>query len=146
MLKSKILLVICHLSFVILMSGCATLIEGTKGVVGISTKVLEDKRPSALKQAFNYDYNTCYAKAKDALIVMQCYIYAEAPNKNLIAIYVSKEDTTPVGIFFKAIDNSNTQIEVSSASTYAKESIAQRIFAVISGLPDPIPPVTKEEE
>jgi hypothetical protein len=34
-----------------------------------------------------------------------------------------------VGIFFLAIDANNTQIEVASPATYAKESIANKLFS-----------------
>jgi hypothetical protein len=43
----------------------------------------------------------------------------------MIAVYVSESDTTPVGVFFKGVDNSNTEISVSSPSLYAKELIAK---------------------
>jgi hypothetical protein len=120
---------ICALSFVILISGCATITEGAKGFVGISTKALEDGRKNALSETFNYDYNSCYHKAKEALSGMGGYIYAEDTNKQMIALYVSAADTTPVGIFFTRIDADNTRIEVSSPSTYAKETIAAKLFS-----------------
>ncbi len=134
--------VICYLSFVILISGCATFTEGAKGIAGISTKALEENMQHALKQTFNYDYNACYNKAKGILMYMEAYIYAQ--KGDLIAIYVTEEDTTPVGIFFKEIDANSTQIEVTSASTSAKEYISKRLFAMMSGLPDP--QAKKEEE
>ena len=112
----------------LILSGCATITEGAKGFAGISTKILEDKRQDALKRTFNHDYSACYNKTKETLGVIGAYIYAENKKKNLIAVYVSDADTTPVGLFFKPIDNSNTQVEVSSPSTYAKELIAKKVF------------------
>jgi len=55
----------------------------------------------------------------------------------LIAIYVSSEDTTCVGIFFTEIDANNTQVEVSSPSTSAKGDIATQLFAklIMAGHP-----------
>jgi hypothetical protein len=49
-------------------------------------------------------------------------------SKNLIAIYVSEDDTTPVGIFFKVLDNTRTQVSVSSPSKFAQELISGKIF------------------
>lgn len=136
--KSKIQFKIKNLEFCIVILifafyifnfiGCATIIEGAKGFAGMSTKVIEDNRKDAIKKTFNHDYNACYNKAKETLEVIGAYIYAENKNKNLIAVYVSEEDTTPVGLFFKSIDSSSTQVEVSSPSTYAKELIAKKIF------------------
>lgn len=124
----------CHLSFVIwisffiLMTGCAGFKETARGIIGISTKEIENSRKDALKKEFSYDYKTCYNKTLEILTRIGAYIYNQDQKKNLIAIYVSSEDTTSVGIFFKSIDANNTQIEVSSPSTYAKELIAKQLF------------------
>jgi hypothetical protein len=103
--------------------------ETARGIAGISTKVLEESRPNALVKVFDYDYNTCYNKIKDVLKENGCYIYAEEPKKQLIAIYVSETDTTPVGIFIKEVSSKTTQVEISSQSTYSKELIAKYVFS-----------------
>lgn len=115
------------ISSIILMSGCATVAEGTKGLLGVSTKALEEGRDKAIKVVFDHDYDTCYTQVKNMLKKRKSYIYAENPAKNMIAIYISEEDTTPVGLFFSSIDANRTQIEVSSPSTYGRELIAKRI-------------------
>ena len=112
--------------------GCITPIEAAKGMAGISTRVLEDNLKYATKKTFSYDYNTCYSKTKEALKIIKAHIYSENQKKKMLAIYVSEEDTTPVGIFFRPIDKANTQIEVSSASTYAKELISGKIFKALN--------------
>lgn len=123
--------VICALSFVTLLSGCASLTEATKGIAGVSTKALEDNRSSAITKVFNYDYFSCYTKTLDILKHMDAYIYMQDIKKHMIAIYVSREDTTAVGLFFKEIDANNTKIEVSSLSTYAKEFVAANVASVL---------------
>jgi hypothetical protein len=146
--------VICALSFVILMMGCATIKEAAKCVKGVSTKVLEDGRKDAIKMTLGCQYSECYSKVLEKLKQIGTYIYAEDRKKQMIAVYLHKAaepetatseteftitDTTPVGIFFKEIDAKNTQIEVSSPSTYAKEFISAKIFSALE--PEP-----KEEE
>jgi hypothetical protein len=64
-------------------------------------------------------------------ISIGAYIYVKDIKKHMIAIYVSETDTTPVGLFFKEIDKSNTQVEVSSPSTYAKELISEKVFKLL---------------
>ena len=123
--------VIFVLSFVILTSGCARLTESVKGAAGISTKILEKERRDALTKNFNYDYFASYTKTLDILRQTSAYVYAQDIKKNMIAIYVSEQDTTPVGLFFKEVDAHNTQIEVASPSTYAKELIAQKVFSAL---------------
>ncbi len=116
---------------IVALLGCATIIEGAKGFMGISTRSLEKARKDAIIKTFNYDYFTCYTKTLDILKSMSAYIYRQSIKKHMIATYVSKEDTTPVGLFFKEIDATNTQVEVSSLSTYAKEFISEKVFSVL---------------
>ncbi|MCK9604704.1 MAG: hypothetical protein M0R66_10145 [Candidatus Omnitrophica bacterium] len=123
--------VILVFAFVLLVSGCARVTEGAKCVAGVSTQALEDKRKEAIVKTFNCDYDTCYNKTKKILSNSGNYIYAESMKKQMIAIYLSFEDTTAIGVFFKIIDANNTQVEVSSASTYAKEYIAGKLFPAI---------------
>lgn len=108
--------------------GC-TVQEAAKGVIGISTKQIEEARKTASIKTFGYDYASCYKNTKEILKHIGAYIYCEDKNKKLIAFYVSSEDTTPVGIFFKAVDASKTQLEVASPSTSAKEAIAKNVFS-----------------
>ena len=115
----------------IVLLGCATVKEAAKGFMGISTQSLEKARKDAIIKTFNYDYLACYAKTMDVLKSMQAYIYTQSIKKHMIAIYVSEQDTTPVGLFFKEIDAANTQVEVSSLSTYAKEFISGKVFPVL---------------
>ena len=117
----------CILNFI----GCATIKEAAKCVKGVSTKVLEDGRKDAIKKTFNCDHSICYNKALEKLKQIGAYIYAEDKKQEMFAVYVSETDTTPVGIFFKEIDAKNTQIEVSSPSTYAKEFIATKISSAL---------------
>ncbi|MHB8155704.1 MAG: hypothetical protein ACYDFR_06640 [Candidatus Omnitrophota bacterium] len=113
------------------LSGCATVKEMGKGFIGVSTQVLEEKRSDALKKSFALGYNDCYVKVKNILNLKdkETYIYAEDPKNKMIAVYLSSTDTTPVGIFFTEETGVNTLIEISSPSIYAKEEIANRIFA-----------------
>ena len=107
--------------WVIGLGGCASVKEVAKGIAGTSTKVLEEGRSRAISQQVNYGYAECYDKSARVLKEAGAYIYAK--KKDMIAIYISESDTTPVGVFFQSIDGSNTQISVSSPSTYAKELI-----------------------
>lgn len=127
MIKAKTYFYISILAALIF-SGCAPIKECTRGFFGVSTKVLEDKRPEALMQTFDTDYATVYEAAKKVLDKIHAYIYAEVKDKGLIAIYVSEEDTTPVGIFFSKVEENKTRVEVSSPSSFAKELITSKLF------------------
>lgn len=111
--------------------GCETVKEGAKGFLGVSTRSLEEARNNAITKTFGYDYDTCHAMVKDILKRMKACVYAQDSKKHMIAIYVSEQDTTPVGVFFKQIDKTSTQVEVSSRSTYAREFISEKMFSVL---------------
>ncbi len=157
--KRFVSIAVCYLLIMVL-SGCATVKEVGKGFIGVSTRVLEEKRKDALKKSFARGYNDCYVKVKDILNTKdkESSIYAEDLEKKIIAIYLSPTDTTPVGIFFTPLEvapraaglltglteetGASTLIEISSPSIYAKEEIAERIF---SGLA-PASPNQKENK
>jgi hypothetical protein len=113
--------------------GCSSAREGMRGFLGVSTKALEEARSSAISRNFDYDYFTAYGKTLDALKEMKAYIYVKSVSTHKIAIYVSQADTTPVGIFFTEKEKSLTRVEVSSQSTYAKETIAKKLFSLLEG-------------
>ncbi|MFH1354720.1 MAG: hypothetical protein ABIH19_01020 [Candidatus Omnitrophota bacterium] len=120
---------IISLCSLVLTSGCAHVKEGFRGFLGTSIKVLEEGRKDAVKSTFPYDYFTCYTKTLDILKKYETYVYLEEIKKYMIAIYVSRQDTTPVGLFFTEMDKDNTQIEISSPSKFARELISQRIYS-----------------
>jgi hypothetical protein len=103
--------------------------ESLRGVAGISTKVLEDNLATADSKEFDLDYTAVYSKTQKIIQEIGAYVYTVNKSKNLIAIYVSSEDTTPVGIFFKEISSVRTRVSVSSPSKFAKELIAGKIFS-----------------
>ena len=117
---------------IVFLAGCSGTKEVLKGLAGVSTKVLEEGRKDALKKDFNYDLMTCYNDTKAILTRDGSYIYAdELKSKRMIAIYISYEDTTPVGIFFSEISEGQTRVEISSPSIYGKETIAKRLFTAL---------------
>ncbi|MFA5310711.1 MAG: hypothetical protein WC355_00100 [Candidatus Omnitrophota bacterium] len=118
------------------LSGCCGPKEAVRGFLGKSTKVLEDKRKEAMARDFNLDFDTARGKIKAALEKEGSYVYREDLSLNLIAVYVSETDTTPVGIFLTALDIDNTRVEISSPSTYGKEVIAKNIFQALKGTLD----------
>ena len=127
MKKIFLLSIFCFSLFFFL--GCTSIKEAGEGFLGISTKALEEGRKDSITKTFDYDYFTIFTKVLDILKSSGAYIYKEGLSERMIAIYVSREDTTPVGIFFQEIAQNKTVIEVSSLSTYAKELIAEMVFS-----------------
>ncbi|MDD5245962.1 MAG: hypothetical protein PHS09_01070 [Candidatus Omnitrophica bacterium] len=128
-------------------SGCAAtkkgadcLKEGARGLWGTSTKVLEEGRSDAISEEINHGLEVCYDSSLEVLKKIGAYVYAKDKAKGMIAIYVSNEDTTPVGIFFTQLDSGATRIEVTSPSDYAKETIATKLFTRLFMLLNPVVP------
>lgn len=119
------------------LSGCSGLKEATRGFAGVSTKILEDKRGEAIKKDFSGDLPGIHNKIIGILKKEGAYVYRDDLAHNLVALYLSNTDTTPVGVFLTDIDKGNTRIEVSSPSTYGKEVIADIIFSSLSGTRKP---------
>ncbi len=109
--------------------GCARTKEAARGILGISTKNLEDLRPEAIKETVYADLDTCFTNSLGIMRRSKSYVYLEDRMKGLIAVYLSETDTTPVGIFFTEIGNRNTLVEISSPSLYAKESVATELLS-----------------
>ena len=123
---------------VMFLSGCAGLQETAKGVAGVSTKVLEDGRSSAIKKTFSVDYAKCRDAVNEVLAENKVYVYARNEKKKMIAFYLTESDTTPVGVFFTARNDSSTEVAVSSPSRYSKEFIADKIAARFEKMSKPV--------
>ena len=120
-------LIIGLLACLFFLGGCVGLKEATRGFLGVSTKILEEKRKEAEVLQVNCDYFTCYQKVIDKLEDTKSHIYAK--NDSLVAFYLSANNTTPVGVFFTEIDRQETQLEISSPSSSAKKLIKKRLLS-----------------
>jgi len=117
---------------VLLLGGCAGVKEAGRGIAGTSTRILEDHINDALVREYTLDTAAARDRARRGLLATGSYIYREEKAKQLIAVYVSEADTTPVGLFFEEADRNRTRIRFSSPSTYAKELIAERVDQALS--------------
>lgn len=116
------------LAAAMMLSGCASPGNTWKAFIGTSTQEIEETRADAMVKVFDYNYKTCYAKT-EALLKKMPFVSIYAKTDSMIAVNYINPDTTPVGLFFKAIDATHTQIEISSPSTPAKEWIAKNVFS-----------------
>lgn len=87
-----------------------------------------EEREGALAKTFNYDYSTCYWKMNGILRAMpNVSVYSE--KYSVISLYYINPNTTPVEVYFTAVDATHTKVEVTSESSSAKNWIAGNIFA-----------------
>ena len=110
-------------------AGCAHIAETARGVAGISTKVLEDNKGSAIRKTYPVDYARCRNTVEYVLNDKKAYIYSRDESKKMIAFYLSESDTTPAAVFFSPQQDGSTEVAVSSPSRYARELISDLIAA-----------------
>ena len=111
----------------LLLSGCATTRDLGAGIAGLSTAPIEDSWGTALTRVVEEDYKACYARIEELLKKMPVKVYAK--RKEMIALFETSVNTTPVGIYLTPIDDTHTQIAIASPSTTAKEWIAACVFS-----------------
>ena len=122
-----ILLVYC----LSVLAGCLGVKEGLKQFLAISTKEIEQARDTAIVKIVDYNLQDCYVKIEEILKDSGSSIYAR--KKDLIAVYISHQDTTPCGVFFKSVGVNKTQLEIASPASDTKEYLAEQIFFGLSG-------------
>ena len=102
--------------------------EFVKGFFAVSTRELEELRGKALVKIFEESHADCFDRIKGIIKKMPgTTIYAET--KDMIAVYCVCLNGTPAGIFFTAVDPTHTKVEISSASSRAKDWVASNIFS-----------------
>ncbi|MGD9015390.1 MAG: hypothetical protein PVI33_05155 [Candidatus Omnitrophota bacterium] len=112
----------------VVLAGCASLKQGIRGFLGISTKEIENARVQAIVKIVDYDYASCYKMVEARLAEIKSYIYTR--RADLIAVYISQTDTTPAGVFFREVDNQKTEIAIASPASDTKEYLADKIFSL----------------
>jgi len=124
-MKSSVIIV--SLAALSLCAGCGiTMKEAARGFLGTSTKILEDERPQAISRDFPCKQAECRKKVMELLAEMKTHIYRQ--EGDLIAMYYSESDTTPVGIFVTQ-GGEKAIVEVTSPSTYVREHVSRSLFS-----------------
>lgn len=118
----------------VFLSGCASMTEMCRGFAGTSTRIIDEKRPEALKKEFQGDIQTVSARVRESLKKTGCYVYRQEPDKGLTAVYLSEKDTTPAGVYLTQLDSGATLVEVSSPSTYAREFLIEKLSGDLKDL------------
>lgn len=109
-------------------SAAASPADFFKGFLAVSTSELEELKKDAMVKVFPYDFDTCYEKTLSIIRKMpDTTIYAQ--RRDLIAVYCTSLNSTPVGVFFEKVDQSNTKVLLSSPSSRAKDWVAANVFS-----------------
>jgi len=141
-MKNIVISATAVVSFIIF-SGCASLQESARGVLGTSVKEVEQSRNKSVKLVIPGDYNTAYESVLSELKKEGRYIYRRDRKEHLIAFYMSNENTTVAGVFLNDLGTGKTEIEIASPSSYARNLLAESLSVLV---PPPEAPVIQPPE
>ena len=125
---------------VIHLTGCATISEPVKSLLGVSTKALEEAKVDAVGARYDCTYSECFDavlslgkdQAVDTSIKKKYYeVFQKNYKKGFIVVMgiPGQVDTTEVGVFLSEdTADKSINIQVSSLSTSAKHKAATAIF------------------
>ena len=139
-------LIICLAVILMVLPGCAPVVELGRTVWGSSTRALQQARDHALTQDFDCDPASCLGEVL-AMSTVSPQDPAAAPEpapfspflvdrrrQRMVVMGVpGSVDTTEVGIFFYLRDG-RTAVDVASLSSYARDRVAAAVFARLSAV------------
>lgn len=113
------------------MAGCAHIQEAAKEIWGSSISHLEKERPNGQSQTFALALNECFQEVERAIVFYGGEVYLRDGKKRYMAAmgFKGSVDTTEVGIFFTALDNNHTKVEIASMSPKLMKKVAGFVFA-----------------
>jgi hypothetical protein len=131
---------------ILLASGCASISNTAKALMGTSTRALEDaKEKQGQPQVFKIGYPDAYRRVFELLKKKNITTFLHSQKKRRIVAmhFLGVSDTTEVGIFFTEIAPQETKITVTSLSP-GHLKLATTI--ILLGLEKDVPTITKKEE
>jgi hypothetical protein len=112
-------------------SGCASLHESGKKIWGSSIAHLEKARSTAQSATFALPLDQCFLKVEKILEGKGVLVYLKDKDKKYLAAmnFKGHVDTTEAGVFFTKVEDSLTQVEVSSLSPRLADDAADIVFS-----------------
>ncbi|MFA5261049.1 MAG: hypothetical protein WC450_07475 [Candidatus Omnitrophota bacterium] len=141
----------CVMSFLLCLWGCTPIQETGKTLWGSSTRALEKARGEALIREFECSLEDCYNTALELTRGQQTVpslpedSYSEKTQETFVLFLEKRREhffivmgipgsvnTTEAGVFFTSIRENIVQVEISSLSSYAKNRVADVVFAYLA--------------
>jgi hypothetical protein len=125
----NIILAAVMLSFALYGSGCSANYN-LRALAGTNVRDLEAAKSSGKTRTFSMSYSDTYDKTLRVLSDNKLTVYGENRNKGLIIAmgFTKQVNTTRVGIFLTSVDESSTQVTISSLSATCLDKAAGVIF------------------
>ena len=119
------------MSSLIFCSGCTTLCDAPKNIIGFSTKDIEVARAESLYQSYQGEFSDVFNAVIDIAKENKYYIFTKDEIRGMIILMdiPGAVDTTEVGVFVTSLEGKKgVKVELSSRSTPAKRTVAQGLF------------------
>jgi uncharacterized protein YceK len=115
---------------VFVLTGCATIADTPKNVIGFSTRDMEVALVKATTEDFQADFTGLFDTVLDVAKENKYYIFTQDEVRGLIVLMniPGFVDTTEVGVFITPLKVGAFMVEVSSRSSPAKEAVAKVIL------------------
>lgn len=127
-MKNRCLLLLSILVF----SGCSTLSDAPRNILGFSTKEMEDARGQSVYQSYNCEFSQCFSAVLALMEESKINVFSRDEERGLIVLMgvPGVVDTTEVGVFFFQVPQQKVvKVEVASRSAPAKRKVARLIFS-----------------
>lgn len=116
-------------------SGCASLWDAPKNIVGVSIRDMEDARGGSIYQSYACTFEECFKAVAEISAANEYNVFLKDGLRGVIVLMnVPKAvETTEVGVFFTVLDRQKgVKVEVSSRSSPAKRTVAVLLFAELT--------------
>jgi len=113
-----------------LLTGCATVADVPKSIIGSSTKDIEAARVKATTADIQADFTGVFDTVLDVAKENKYYVFSQDEVRGLIVLMniPGCVDTTEVGVFISHLKGGTFRVEISSRSSPAKEAVAKLIL------------------
>lgn len=114
----------------VLLVGCAPIIEISKKIWGSSTQNLEEARVNGIVRVYSASVERCFEETIKESEEQKYVVFIADKKKAMIVLMGIKGsvNTTRVGVFFSEMSDNQTKIYVTSLSTNAKRIVAEKLY------------------
>ena len=113
-----------------ILTGCASITDAPKNIVGFSTRDMEAARSQATTADFQADFTGVFDTVLDVAKDNNYYVFSQDEIRGLIVLMniPGFVDTTEVGVFISSLKGGAFRVEISSRSSPTKEAVAKAVL------------------
>ena len=117
---------------ILVLTGCSSLRNVSRDVMGVSTDTLESGKADSIYQVYPCEIGACFDAVIEIARDNNYYIFMKDGVRGLVVLMNIPEcvDTTEVGVFLTELPGpQGVRVELSSRSSPAKKAVAKVLFS-----------------